>query len=414
MDGRPAILFNIADRRFYLFGTTANAQDFYLAFFLLSGIGFLLIVVAALWGRVWCGWACPQTVFLDGVFRRIERWIEGPAARRRRLAAGPWTPEKVLKKGLKHTIYVILAGLIAHIFLAYFISTDALGAMITEGPGAHSTTFTWALVLTIVIYLNFWWFREQLCIVICPYGRLQSVLQDRDTINVQYDHKRGEPRGKVSNADAGDCIDCGRCVAVCPTGIDIRQGHQLECIGCAYCIDACDTVMAKVDRPFGLIRYDSERGIETGKRRFWRGRVFFYIAAGIVGLAFGLYLVLNSTSVEVNFLRRGGSPYVLTETEVQSSTQLHLTNKRPGDITFVIRALPPYDRYIKVGQPEVSLKTFADHTVPIIVRVPRAEYKPGMSVDIEVTQLGTEEPPIIKPMKILGPPNRLRPVETTP
>ena len=182
INGHPAVHIDIPDRHFFLFGATFNSQDFYLMFFVLSGIGFSLIVVAALWGRLWCGWACPQTVFLDGVFRRIERWIEGPAAKRKRLAEGPMTGEKFARKALKHAIYLVLAVVISHVFLAYFTSVDKLGAMITEGPAEHMGTFFWAVLFTAIIYGNFWWFREQLCIVICPYGRLQSVLYDKDTV----------------------------------------------------------------------------------------------------------------------------------------------------------------------------------------------------------------------------------------
>jgi cytochrome c oxidase accessory protein FixG len=208
--GRPAIHIDIPGRHFILFGEVFNAQDFYLAFSLLTGIGFGLIFLSALFGRVWCGWACPQTVFLEGVFRRIERWIEGPHNKRRALMEAPWTTEKIVKRALKHSMYLVVAWLITHTFLAYFISAHELGVMIIEGPAAHPVAFAWGVVPTLLLYFNFWWFREQLCLIICPYGRLQSALQDDDTINVGYDFKRGEPRGKKNDKTAGDCVDCGR------------------------------------------------------------------------------------------------------------------------------------------------------------------------------------------------------------
>jgi len=386
--GQPAVWIDLPRRHFYLFGATFNSQDFYLAFFVFTGIGFSLIVAAALFGRVWCGWACPQTVFLDGVFRRIERWIEGPAAERRRLANGPWTGEKILKKTAKHFIYLVLATLIAHMFLSYFASVDGLGKMITEGPGEHPETFGWALALTAVVYGNFWWFREQLCIVICPYGRLQSALQDQDTINVIYDHVRGEPRGKAKQKEAlslGDCVDCNRCVAVCPTGIDIRQGNQLECIGCAYCIDACDDVMVKLGRPEGLIRYDSQRAVETQKRRFWRPRVYFYGFMGVVGLAVAVLVISANQPFEAQVLRASGSAFVVVDGAVENQARVHLVNKHGAPATFRISVPGDQARYVQLPQPEVTLEAFGDHDLPVLVRIPAAEWRRGIVIEFDVS-----------------------------
>ena len=265
--GRPAILIDIPERNFFLFGMSFNAQDFYLAFFVLTGIGFTLFVVSALFGRIWCGYACPHSVFLEAVYRRVERWIEGGAAQRKRLAEMPWNAQKILRRGGKWAVYLAISLVLSHTFLSYFMGADEVLRAITSPPSVHPTAFTFIVAFTVIIYGNFTWFREQLCIVICPYGRLQGVLYDRDTINVTYDHVRGEPRGRYNDSDRGDCIDCQRCVAVCPTGIDIRNGTQLECIGCANCIDACDEVMVKTGQPVGLIRYDSQNGVENGERR---------------------------------------------------------------------------------------------------------------------------------------------------
>lgn len=241
--GHPALFIDVDARALYLFGATFNAQDTWLLFFLLTGVGFGLVYATALAGRVWCGWACPQTVFLEGVYRRIERWVEGPRERRLRRNAGPWTPEKLARKGATHALFVVVSVVVAHIFLSYFASLPKTVQMVRHAPAAHPEAFAWVLAMTAVFYLNFAWFREQLCVVLCPYGRLQSSLLDEHSLVVGYDANRGEPRGKKGTAGAGDCVDCKRCVAVCPTGIDIRNGVQMECLACTQCIDACDEIM---------------------------------------------------------------------------------------------------------------------------------------------------------------------------
>ncbi len=416
--GRPAVLIDIAQRRFFFFGLTFNAQDFWLAFFVLTGIGFSLIVVAALWGRVWCGWACPQTVFLDGLFRRIERLIEGPAEARRRLANAPMDPEKFVKKGLKHLIYISLSFAIAHLFLAYFVGADQLGQMIADGPANHMSTFLPALVMMVIIYGNFYWFREQLCIVICPYGRLQSVLQDKDTVNIVYDPRRGEPRGKVKKVDfpivqprmgesaeepaQGDCVDCGRCIAVCPTNIDIRNGHQLECIGCAYCADACDEVMTKLHRPKGLIRYDSLRGVETGTRRFWRPRVFFYAFMGALGFTVASLVMLANDDFEANLLRAKATPFIIENDAVRNSATLHVINKTAEEATFSIKAATGSEKYVELSEVAVLTEAFGGRDLPLVIRVPRAEYRADMEVFVEVRASYSEQVKRVK-VKVLGP-----------
>ncbi|PIE16869.1 MAG: cytochrome c oxidase accessory protein CcoG [Proteobacteria bacterium] len=404
INGEPAVLIDIAHRQFFLFGSAFNAQDFFLMFFVVAGIGLSLIVVAALWGRLWCGWACPQTVWLDGVFRRIERLIEGPANKRRRLAKAPWTLNKLWRKGLKHVLYVALAFIIAHVFLSYFTPTDRFLEMMADGPGAHMSTFLWALALTVIIYGNFWWFREQLCIVICPYGRLQSVLQDDDTINVQYDHLRGEPRGKKTDPNAGDCVNCGRCIAVCPTNIDIRNGHQLECIGCAYCIDACDEIMLKLGREPGLIRYDSQCAIEGGRRRFWRPRVFFYIVAGALLLTFATVAMSKNDSFEANLFRQQGAPFLINKQAgvLENNVRLHVVNKRFDEATFTVRADDADVGRVFVPQTEVTLKKFKDHYFPVFIKIPAADYKFGMHVKMLVTDSVDNVTDVIE-IEVLGP-----------
>lgn len=214
--------------------------------------------------RIWCGWACPYTVFLDHVYRRIERWIEGDATARRALAIAPWSGGKIARRTLKHFLFVLIAALIAHVFISYFVSLQRLYGFMQEDPLEHATAFGVVLFLTLVLWFCFGYFSEQFCIIMCPYGRLRSALTDDDTVNIGYDEKRGEPRGTKGKAEDA-CIDCRRCVQVCPTGIDIRDGLQPECIGSTACVDACDDIMTKVERPKGLIRYDSFNGF-PGKK----------------------------------------------------------------------------------------------------------------------------------------------------
>jgi cytochrome c oxidase accessory protein FixG len=400
--GQQAVLLDIADRRFFLFGATFNAQDFHLAFFILTGIGFSLIVVSALWGRVWCGWACPQTVFLDGVFRRFERWIEGSHHQRIRLNDGPWTFDKLWRKTVKHAVYLATSFLIAHVFLAYVVGAEAIVALIGTSPAEHPSTFGWALVMTLVLYGNFWWFREQLCIIICPYGRLQSALQDDDTLIIGYDERRGEPRGKAKDASAGDCVDCKRCIQVCPTGIDIRNGLQLECIGCSYCIDACDEIMTKLDRPIGLIRYDSERGLRGEPRRFWRPRVVYYVVAGLVGLAVAAVMMSGRTTFEANVLRPQGAPFVVGATSVENDVTVQVINKEPVTSTYTLEALAQPGVAVLLPQPRITLESFASQPLPVVINVDRAAYVYKMKVVLKVTELRTGLAREL-PINVLGP-----------
>jgi cytochrome c oxidase accessory protein FixG len=370
--GHPAVFLDLAHRTFYLFGATFNAQDFWMSFFLLSGLGFALIVATALWGRVWCGYACPQTVFLDGVYRRVERWIEGPRNLRLKRDAAGMSLGRVLRKLAKHAAFVALSFVVAHVFLSYFTSLRALFAMMHTSPLAHPEAFAWALGATGLMYFNFAWFREQLCIVICPYGRLQSVLTDQDTLVIGYDAERGEPRGKLKREGKGDCVDCGRCVVVCPTGIDIRQGLQLECIGCAGCIDACDEVMDKIGRPRGLIRYDSQQGLTGNPRRFVRPRFWLYVVLGILGLTVAAFSLRQHTPFEANFLRLSGAPFVLEQEagRVRNAVELHLVNKRGDAVSFTLSAPADDGMEYVLARRQLRLPPMGSARVPVFVSAP--------------------------------------------
>ncbi|MBI5493555.1 MAG: cytochrome c oxidase accessory protein CcoG [Deltaproteobacteria bacterium] len=367
--GHPAVLIDIPNRRFFLFGLTFNSTDFYLAFFVLSGIGFSLFVVSALFGRVWCGYACPQTVYLEGVYRKIEALMEGPARKRAQREAGGWTLDRLARLAVKHALFLAVSFVVAHLFIAYFASAEGVLAMIRQNPAENLTPFLWAWGTTLLLYFNFAWFREQLCIVLCPYGRLQGALYDADTITVGYDTRRGEPRGKKGST-TGDCVDCRKCVLVCPTGIDIRNGNQLECVGCAHCIDACDDVMVQVGRATGLIRYDSLAGLEGRARRFLRPRLYGYLVAALAGLAALTTAVSVRKSFDAALLRAQANPRERQGDLVIQRFVVHVNSKSDEPRTFEISLEAPAGAEVILPMKTLELQPFESRHVPAIVSLP--------------------------------------------
>ncbi|ADY50953.1 cytochrome c oxidase accessory protein CcoG [Pseudopedobacter saltans DSM 12145] len=311
--GNQLLLINIIERKFIIFGQVIWPQDFFI-FVLASLLALISIVLFTIaFGRVFCGWVCPQTIFLELVFRRIEIWIEGEPAARKKLDESPWTAEKIWKKSLKHGLYILISFLIANTFLAYVIGSDELIKIMTSPPQDHLVGFISIWLFTFTFYAVFSHVREIVCTVICPYGRLQGVLLDKNSLTVAYNYVRGEPRGKlkkgIDTETKGDCVDCNLCVAVCPTGIDIRQGTQLECVNCTACIDACNQVMDKINKPRNLIGYYSEEMIKTNKKPEFSFRMKAYSFVILVMVGVIAYFIWNQKNVDVIVLRAGGTLY---------------------------------------------------------------------------------------------------------
>ena len=345
INGNQFLMFNVLERRFNIFGFPFWPQDFHLfVISMIIGVIFIAFFTVA-FGRIFCGWMCPQTIFMEMVFRRIEYWIDGDRGAQMRLAKQSWNADKIRKRLLKWFAFFVMSFLIANVFLAYLIGSDKLMQYITDGPLTHINTLVSLLIFTAVFYFVFAWFREQVCIIACPYGRMQGVLLDNKSIVVAYDHKRGEAengRKKFrKNEDRkalgyGDCIDCFQCVNVCPTGIDIRNGTQLECVNCTACIDECDTIMEKIDLPKGLIRYASEDNIEKKAKFTFNPRLKGYSAVLVIliGVLIGMLFLRND--LEANILRLPGQLYEHKEGNIISNVYTYkLINKTSKDISDV-------------------------------------------------------------------------------
>ena len=336
--GKPAILLDVVKREFVLFGRTFLATDGVLLMLLMLSIFVAVVLTTALVGRAWCGWACPQTIYMEFLFRPIERLFEGPREAQLRLDKTGANFRRVAK----NVVYLLLAFALANVFLAYFVGTDALRRWMLEAPSQHLGGFTVVIVTTALIFFDFAYFREQMCTVVCPYARLQSVLLDPKSLLVGYDAKRGEPRskGKATQPGHGDCIDCQACVVACPTGIDIRQGLQLECIACGQCADACDSIMDRIHKPQGLIRYASQAALETGKQTSaLRPRVAIY-ALVLVGLLATLLLVGGKPSTsEITLLRGLGAPFSESGDQVINQLRLKVHNRTNNARSFGVIVL---------------------------------------------------------------------------
>ncbi|MFN4763313.1 cytochrome c oxidase accessory protein CcoG [Gillisia sp. Q332] len=366
VNGNQFLLFDVLERKFNIFGFPFWPQDFYLfVISMIIGVVFITLFTVA-FGRIFCGWICPQTIFMEMVFRRIEYAIEGDRGKQIRLEKMPWNKEKITKRGLKWSIFFIISFLIANVFLAYFIGGDELLKFIAEGPFENVSTLISLLIFTGVFYFIFAWFREQVCIIACPYGRLQGVLLDNKSIVVAYDHKRGEAehgrklfrKGEDRKEKGyGDCIDCFQCVNVCPTGIDIRNGTQLECVNCTACIDECDSIMEKVDLPKGLIRFASEDEIVKKEKFKFTPRLKGYAAVLFIlmGVLTGMLFLRND--VQANVLRLPGQLYDTTQNDLISNVYTYkIINKTSIDIDSVqFKLLSHTGSIALVGHQDLSI-----------------------------------------------------------
>ena len=350
VNGEQFLLFNILERKFVIFGMVFWPQDLHI--FVFGMLIFLVFIVlfTVVYGRVWCGWACPQTVFMELIFRKVEYWIEGDANQQRKLDKAPMSSEKLFKKTIKHGIFLAISFVISNLFLSYVIGVDALAEIMTDPVSQHLGGFFSLMLFTLVFYGVFSYVREIVCTTICPYGRLQGVLLDEQSLVVAYDYQRGEPRGHLKkNADLeqqGDCIDCNLCVQVCPTGIDIRDGLQLECVNCTACIDACDSVMAKINKPPKLIGFYSSKQIDENTKEKNTTRIVAYSLVLVILLGIFGWLIFSRTTVGGTLLRAAGTSYqVNADGTVSNLYNLELINKSGKELSFT---LEPADTNFKI------------------------------------------------------------------
>ena len=409
-NGKPFVLFNVLEAKFIIFGVYFAPQDFHL--FVIAMLIFMIFIAlfTVIYGRLFCGWVCPQTIFMEMVFRRIEYWIEGDANAQKRLDKAPWKKGKIIKKVGKQLVFIGISAIIAHTFLSYIIGIDEVWKIITEPISEHWQGFIAMIAFTFAFYGVFSVLREQVCTTICPYGRLQGVLLDEDSLAVAYDFERGEPRGRLKKARKGkksncndgcssckvrgsscptdllkaeldsiaappllgDCIECGLCVQVCPTGIDIRNGTQLECINCTACMDACDEVMVKIDKPEGLIRIDSYNGIIQGKTSMWNTRVAAYSLVLVALLGLESFLFISRSSVETLFLRTPGMLYQdQDDGYISNLYNYQLINKTEAEdsITFVCDDLPGILLEVVGDQPVTKANQVVEGAV--FIKIPK-------------------------------------------
>ncbi len=377
--GKPAILLNIPAREFTLFGFTFLPTDTVLLALFLLGVVLGIFLITALFGRVWCGWMCPQTVYMEFVYRPLERLFDGPPSARH-------TPGKKgtpLRKAGKYLLYLIISAYLAHTFLAYFVGVENLARWVRQSPLEHPVPFLVMVFTTAMMLFDFAYFREQTCIVACPYGRFQSVLLDRDSLIVSYDARRGEPRGKgkrrqTADGTLGDCIDCGLCLDTCPTGIDIRDGLQMECVACTQCIDACDTVMERIGRPRGLIRFSSQARIGGDRGRLFRPRVILYPTSLAIVLAALVTVLATKQTADVTLLRGLGRPFTeLTAGQIANQIRVKITNRSGSDAEYTLEVPDSAPAQLTLAQNPIPVKAGQVRTEPVLIALPAETFRDG-------------------------------------
>ena len=370
-NGEQLFFLDIVHRKFTIFGITFWATDTRFLVILLGGLGISLFLFSSLLGRVWCGWACPETVFLEFLVRPIETLIEGDSNAKRLLDKAPWNLNKLFKKSIKIFIFSIIAWVLATTALAVFVGRTPMLEIIQNSPSNNWQLFTANLLLMGIFLFQFGWFREQFCTVLCPYARFQSVLLDSKSLVVGYDAIRGEPRGKLKESNKGDCIDCKKCIRVCPTGIDIRNGLQLECIHCAQCIDACDEIMTSINKPKGLIRYSTEESLQGKPLKLLRPRVVIYGIILVLYLSLLIFFLTTRSTTDCRILRTTTeAPYKqITESLYQNQFKIHLANKGKNTEKYTvvsldenIKVISPLNNFQIAGGTDAVLPLFAQTT----------------------------------------------------
>jgi len=370
--GNPFILLDIESRRFIIFGAIFWAQDAFILSLLMLSFVLFIVLFTVTFGRLWCGWACPQTIFLEMVFRKIEYLIEGDYKKQHKLNSGPWTTEKIFKKLTKHSIFILISITMTNVFLLWFMGPEKWYVMATDPIKEHLSGFLIMLGISGVFYWIYSFFREQICTMVCPYGRMQGVLLDSRSIIVTYDYKRGEPRGAK---EEGDCIDCRQCVSVCPTGIDIRNGTQLECINCTACVDQCNSVMRSVGKKEGLIRLDSEAGIKQGHTTIWNARNKAYSVVLLILFSFFVYTLLTRPAIETTILRTPGLLYQENaDNTISNVYNIKIVNKTHDKMPLELRLLS-HKGEIKMAGHSMDIEDQAMYESTFILFIHRDELK---------------------------------------
>lgn len=384
ISGKPFLMINIFAREFTFMGSTLHGVEPILFFLILISGLFFMALLTSLYGRVWCGWGCPQTVFIQTIFSKIETLVEGSARARKIFDQAPWTFNKVFRRSLKWVLFTLISLHISHTFIGYFIGPRELLNMSLHNPLENFGIFSAVMIINAIVLLDFGWFREQFCIIACPYGRMQSVMMDANSLVVAYDNTRGEPRrGLTTKENEGDCINCYACVKVCPTGIDIRRGTQLECIACTNCIDACDEIMDKVKRPRGLIRYSSETLLNGGVHKIVTPRSIAYFTVFLAFILAFFFFLNKSTELSFVFMRGTDSPFqIVTETNGKQIVLNHFTVKlthqgetqhelqfrvKEADLKDKIQIITPM-KVLKIKAPEVKVLMFFKFDPAILVK----------------------------------------------
>lgn len=408
--GQQIILLDIQAREFIFFGVTLKSHDAPLIFLLIALATLGLALITSIWGRIWCGWACPQTVFIDAVYRQIEIWTEGNYRERRHLQKAPLSFSLLRKKISKWGLFIIFSSVFAHSFVAYFIGSKKLIQMIEGTPTENWSYFLTVSFMTALLLFNFGWFREQFCVIMCPYGRIQSVLLDSSSLSVVYDEKRGEPRRGLATPQTtqGSCVNCHRCIEVCPTGIDIRHGLQMECINCTACIDACDDIMKKTHQPPGLIRFQT---LDQSPLKIFKFKSISYMILILFALGILIFNLQTRASVNIAVLRGIDTPYsqdINSQGDIQilNHFRLHLNSQSDKDMRYeIILSEKDQQRGLKLtlSPPMILLKAKSSETWHLFFHLPLASLPKNGQLDLSIVIKSSEGELISKNLTFLGP-----------